>query len=190
MAKKEKSIEERRKGFKRRGVIYCILIVLMIVATIVLSLVPVNKAMTKALYPHVKTITLEGEERQVYSELSVEDIDGEKVDVSAFYYLDENGEKVYVSAMYKLTPISYIKTGYEMDAKIRVRIIRGAAVFLMILFILLLMIYLLKLSYFLSNYDEEWSRELRDKRVGLSIFLDKLATKFSKMNKADKKKKG
>jgi len=189
MAKKEKSIEKKRKGFKRRGVIYCALIVLMIIASIVLSLAPVQKGLTKALYPPVKTITVEGETMEVYSELSVEEQDGEKIDVSAYYVLDENGEKAYLNPGYKLTQITTLEFAFKTEARIRVGIIKGIVFFLLGLFVVLLVIYLLRLSFFLSNEDAEWSQQIRDKRAGFAVFMDKLATKFSGMNKKAKKDK-
>lgn len=192
MAKTKKPIEKRRKGFKRRGVFYCVMIVLLAIATILLSINGVKEVLNKAFFPTSRIVMIEGEEREVFSELSKDEAEidegvTKEIDVSAYYYLDETGEKVYLSPYYKLNKIATLQTGFKSDAVTRVSVLRAAVVGLLVLFILLFLIYLLRLSFFLSNEDAEWSRQLREKRLSVSVFFDKLATRFSKLNKAGKK---
>lgn len=193
MAKKVKPIEKRRKGFKRRGVFYCVMIVLLIIATVVLNIGGVKEALNRALYPTSRMVMIEGEKREVFSEITKEETeldDGttKKIDVSAYYYLDENGEKVYINPYYKLNQIATVQTGFKSDAQTYRAIITAAVAVVLVIFIILFLGYLLRLSFFLSNEDAEWSQEIRDKRVKLSVFFDKLATKASGMKKNKKEK--
>lgn len=192
MAKTKKPIEKRRKGFKRRGVFYGVMIVLLAIATILLSINGVKEVLNKAFFPTSRIVMIEGEEREVFSELSKDEAEidegvTKEIDVSAYYYLDENGEKVYISPYYKLNKIATVQTGFKSDATTRVAVLKAVVVAFLVLFILLMLVYLLRLSFFLSNEDAEWSQQLRDKRAGFSVLMDKLATKFSGMNKKAKK---
>jgi len=184
MAKKEKSIEKRRKGYKRRGIFYCVMLVLLIAATIVVNIEPVEKAINRAVFPKSRIVTIEGEQKEVFSEVSTE----EGVDVSAYYILDENGEKQYVQPTYRLNQIATIQTGFLSDAKVKLTIIKSAVTGLLVLFIILFVIYLMRLSYYVSTYDDEWRRKAGDKMLGLRMGMDKISTKFAEKSKARKEK--
>ena len=184
MAKKEKTIEQRRKGYKRRGIFYGVLLVVLLVATILVNVTPVQQAINKAVFPKSRIITIDGEKREVFSELGKED----GVDVSAYYFLDENGDKQYVSPMYPVTKITTVQTGFISDAKVTLTIIKGVVTFLFFLFLFLAIIYLMRLSYYVSTYDDEWRRKAGDKMLGIRMGMDKISTKFAEKAKARKAK--
>lgn len=179
MAKKEKTIQQYRKGYKRRGIIYCVLIVLFILATVAINIGPVHYAVWKAVIPKTMVNTIEGEKKTVYSEI----VRDETTESLLYYVLDENGEKQYVRKGFNTNANGDKETvamGFEITADMRVSIIKGVIVFLLVLFIILFAIYLMRLSYYISNQDDEWKQKAGDKMTNLRIKRDKLATKLSK----------
>ncbi len=187
MAKKEKTIEQYRKGFKRRGIFYCVVIVLLIICSIVINIKTVNYSIYKATFPKSVEMTIGGEERTVYSRFVTQN-DAEYI---TLYYLDENNNEVPVTyGLYKnpnggstITSLSF-----ESTSGIIMGIIKSVPKTLLVLFIILFVIYLLRLSYYLSNKDEEWRNKASDKMTGIRIKLDKFFTKIDeKIKKIGKK---
>ncbi len=186
MANKEKTLEQYRKGFKRRGIIYIVIIILTIIASIVLSITPVENALFLSLVPNKTTINYEGSERTMYNKIVeqdgdfyilhyIDDKDGQKRQISSGFHKNTDGTSVYIS------------NGDEI-AKAILSAIKKAVVAVMALFIIIFVIYLLRLSYYLSNEDEEWRNKASDKLLSIRMKLDKISTSFSEKAKKKGKK--
>ena len=187
MAKKEKSIEKMRKGYKRRGIFYIVAVILLIAATITVNINSVNHAIYLAVYPkNIEMNLFEGEKTTVYSEQEV--IDG--MDYASFYYLDEDGNQQSLpsGSVNGSNGTVLISTSFKMRADFRINIIKGVIKALLVLFIILFAIYLLRFSYYLSNKDEEWKKQAGDKVTDIRVKFDKLSTNIgSKLQKKNKK---
>ena len=183
MAKKEKSVEKMRKSYKRRGIFYSVVIILMIIATVLVNINSVERAINKAVFPKSEILTIEGEKKEVFSEVTT--VDGQ--DVSSYYILDKDGKKVVLSPYYKLTKLTMIQTSFISGAKVRLTIIKSVVTAVLVFFCILMVIYLMRISYYISNKDDELKAQIGDKMTNLRVKRDKLATKLSK--KSSKKNK-
>lgn len=177
MAKKEKSIEKRRKTFKRKGIAYGIICFLLIAATIAININGVQRLVNKAVFPKSETLTIDNEKREVFSELSV--VGG--VDVSSYYYIDGNGKKVALSPYQKLTKITQVQTSFISEAKMWVILIKGIITALMVIFLIIYAIYFIRLFSYMSNDDEELKQKAGEKFASVLYRIDKIKTGISKL---------
>jgi hypothetical protein len=80
-----------------------------------------------------------------------------------------------------------IQTSFISGAKVRLTIIKSAVTAVLVFFCILMVIYLMRISYYISNKDDELKAQIGDKMTNLRVKRDKLATKLSK--KSSKKNK-
>lgn len=180
MAKKEKTIEQYRKSYKRRGIFYAVMVILLLIATIVTSFDAVEKGIYVAVFPKHLTVPIEGKDQIVYAKIEKKD----GIEYASYYYLDGNGKKIDLPS-YKYTDSKGATHNnsltFKSTAKLIVSIIMRLIRALLVLFIILLIIYLVRFSYYLSNKDEEWNNKAGD-------MMFKIRRKFDKPRNPKEKK--